>query len=600
MAISIIGQPDSVHPVFNPVIYYVDSTNKNQPSFRYVVQIFPAGGSTPIAEFKIAPRPLDGYGYVDVSKILQTRISRALNTSSSTWISADNFSDYAYDVKFGEEFVQTWNFNSYGSSTIGGIAYTRLIQTVTIPGNAQFFGAIGSSGQQIQTTLTPPLTPTDFRNALQGYFTILNIVDNYQIDISLPYIGAGTGVPGSTKFADNRKVQILNLASLSNRVAFNRAYSFKAWPSYAQTQIIANNSSTEILTDAPDDFTIWEWQSLYWNFFDNKTNNVQCVLFENDGGDEFQINTSSTGAFIKQVDVSPNATLSLLSGTAPLVKSTTKWYDVWATSLCCNDCQAIDVINTGTGPFNVSVTPAGTSNGAPYYTWNVSGTPYCLFYDPTLPHGWELRSGITVPSTSLGTVVATWNGPISILNCPPITGVPSGAFWFNTGGFVFSTVLTPCGTQTTEKKRIYIDDRCPINTTQLMFLDRAGSWSSFGFTLRTRETGTINRRSYLKELGDLSGGKYTYDVEEAGETTYHVDFSKQYVLNTDWMSDGMSEYFEQLLTSPEVYVRFQDSDTFWLRCVIVDNSFITERKKNKKLIRKTITVKLANEDPINV
>ena len=598
MAITIVGTPDQIHPAYNPVVYYLDSNNKNQPSFRYVVQIFPAGGATAIAELKIAPRVGDGYGYVDISKILQTRISRALNTSSNTFISGDANSVYAYDIKFGEEYVRTWAYNSYGSTTINGVNYTRLIQTVTTVPNQQFFGTVGSSGQQIYSKLDTPVN--DFRNALTGFFTILNIVNNFQIVVSLPFIGAGAGLPATVRFGDNRKFRDLNLAGLNNRVAFNRGYSFSAFPSYAQTQIIAGNASSEILTNAPDDFTIWEWQSLYWNFFDNKTNEVRCVLFENDGGDQFQMNTSSSASFIKQVDVSPSATVSTLSGTAPLVKPGTKWYEVWATDICCNDCQAIDVINTGTGPFNVSVTPAGTSGGAPFYTWTISGTPYCLFYDALLPSGWEVRSGITTPSTSLGTTVATWNGPIGPLSCPPITGVPGGAVWLNVGGFVFSTQLSVCAGQTTEKKRIYIDDRCPINTTQLLFLDRAGSWSSFGFTLRTKESGKVNRRTYLKELGGLSGGKYTYSREDTGTTTYHVDFSKEYTLNTDWMTDGMSEYFEELLTSPEIYVKFQDTDPYWFGCTIVDTNFTTERKKNKKLIRKTVTIKLANEDPINV
>lgn len=598
MAITIIGQPDPVSPVYNPLVYYLDSTNKNQPSFRYVIQIFPAGGSTAIAEFKIAPRVGDGFGYIDVSKILQTQITSALNTSSTTWISGDANSVYVYDIKFGEEFVRTWNYNNYGSQLVGSINYTRLIDTTFSPSNQQFFGTLGSNGQQVKSTLTT--LPNDFRNALQGFFTIVNINTNWDITISLPFIGVGAGLPGTLNFSDNRKTRVLNLASLSNRVAFNRGYSFSEFPSYQQAQIIAINSSSEIVTNAPDDFKIWDWQSLYWNFFDNKTNEVQCVIFENDGGDQFQINTSSTLSYIKQVNVSPSATLSLISGTAPLVKPGTKWYEVWGTDLCCNNCQAITVINTGTGPFNVDVIPAGTSGGAPFYTWTVSGTPYCLFYDIILPHGWEVRSGITIPSTSLGSVVATWNGPIGPLSCPPITGVPSGAFWFNVGGFVFSTQLTPCAGQTTEKKRIYIDDRCPINTTQLLFLDRSGSWSSFGFTLRSREGGQINRRGYIKELGNLVGNKYTYSREDTGQTTFHVDFSKQYTLRTDWMNDSMSEYFEELLTSPEIYVKFQSGDPYWFSCTISDTNFITERQKNKKLINKTITIKLANEDPINV
>ena len=598
MAITIVGQPDAIHPVFNPVIYYVDSNNKNLPSFRYIVQIFPAGGSTPIAELKIAPRPNDGYGYVDISKILQTRITRALNTGSSTWINADSFSDWPYDIRFGEEYVQTWNFNDFQFVQIGNIAYTSLTDLSSNPGNQQFFGTIGSSGQQIYARLNTPTN--DFRDAQTGYFTIVQVLDPWEIVLSLPWIGSGVGTPGTVRWADNRKVRVTNLASLTNRVAFNRAYSFNTFPSYSQTQIIAGNASSEILTNAPDDFRIWDWQKLYWNFFDNKTNEVRCVLFENDGGDQFQMNVSSAAAFIKQIDVSPSATVSVISGTAPLVKPTTKWYEVWATDTCCNDCQAINVINTNLNSFNLNINPTGVFNSAPWYGWSQGLTNYVMFYAPTLPTGWVVKSGITSPSTSLGTTVATWGGPIGPLTCPPITNTGLGQIWNNIGSFTFSTTLSVCSGQTTEKKRIYIDDRCPINTTQLLFLDRAGSWSSFAFTLRQQESGKITRRSYLKELGNLTGGKWNYNREDAGETIYHVDFSKEYTLTTDWMTDGMSQYFEELLTSPEVYIKFQDTDPHWFRCIIQENSFRTQRSKNKKLINKTITVKLANEDAINI
>lgn len=598
MAITIVGQPDQIHPVYNPVVYYVDSTNKNQPSFRYVVQIFPAGGSTPIAELKIAPRVGDGLGYVDISKILQTRISRALNTSSTTWINADNFSDYPYDIKFGEEYVQTWNFNDFQFVQIGNIAYTALIDLSSSPTNQQFFGTVGSSGQQIYAKLNTPTN--DFRDAQTGYFTIVQIQTPWKIVLSLPWIGSGVGTPGTVRFADNRKLRVTNLASSLNRVAFNKAYSFSAFPSYAQTQIIAGNASSQILTNVPDDYKIWEWQSLYWNFFDNKTNQVRCVLFENDGGDTFQINTNSTAVFMKQVDVSPNATLTTISGTAPLVKPTTKYYDVWATDGCCNDCQYINVINTGVNSFTLDINASGVFNSAPWYGWTAGSVNYVMFYAPSLPSGWVVKSGITSPSLSLGTTVATWGGSIGPLSCPPITNVGMGLIWNNVGTFSFSTTLGTCATQTTEKIRIYIDDRCPINTTQLLFLDRAGSWSSFGFTLRTTESGRINRRDYLKELGNLSGGKWTYNREDAGQTIYHVDFSKEYTLNTDWMPDGMSEYFEELLTSPEIYVKFQDTDPYWFRCIIQNTSFTTERQKNKKLIKKSVTIKLANEDPVNI
>jgi hypothetical protein len=58
----------------------------------------------------------------------------------------------------------------------------------------------------------------------------------------------------------------------------------------------------------------------------------------------------------------------------------------------------------------------------------------------------------------------------------------------------------------------------------------------------------------------------------------------------------MSEYFEQLITSPKAFIKI---DGFYYGCDILTDSTPIERLKNKRLIRKTIQVRLANDTPIN-
>ena len=61
----------------------------------------------------------------------------------------------------------------------------------------------------------------------------------------------------------------------------------------------------------------------------------------------------------------------------------------------------------------------------------------------------------------------------------------------------------------------------------------------------------------------------------------------------------MSVYFEELITSPQTFVKF-DGSVSWLACQIVNSNYTIERSKNKKLIRKTIEIRLANNDNINI
>ena len=57
MALSFIAQPPTPHPAYNPSVWFIDSTNKNLPGFRYIVQIYTSATSALLAEFKVAPRP---------------------------------------------------------------------------------------------------------------------------------------------------------------------------------------------------------------------------------------------------------------------------------------------------------------------------------------------------------------------------------------------------------------------------------------------------------------------------------------------------------------------------------------------------------------
>ena len=63
------------------------------------------------------------------------------------------------------------------------------------------------------------------------------------------------------------------------------------------------------------------------------------------------------------------------------------------------------------------------------------------------------------------------------------------------------------------------------------------------------------------------------------------------------MTDEMSVYFTELLTSPYVLMKL---DGKYYRASIVDNGGNVDRLKQKKMIKKQITVKLANQNAVNV
>jgi len=143
-----------------------------------------------------------------------------------------------------------------------------------------------------------------------------------------------------------------------------------------------------------------------------------------------------------------------------------------------------------------------------------------------------------------------------------------------------------------------IDQRCAINDFHLTFLDRMGSWGSFAFQLRYTENGAVTKQAFNKDVqGSVVDEQWTYANTEAGLTTFSSTVEKTYTLNTNWMSEEMAIYFQELISSPSVYF-FNGSE--YLACQVMDNTFEVEKKRNKNLFKKTVTIKLANQDKVNI
>ena len=161
--------------------------------------------------------------------------------------------------------------------------------------------------------------------------------------------------------------------------------------------------------------------------------------------------------------------------------------------------------------------------------------------------------------------------------------------------FYFTDGTAPPDSQT---YTFTIDQRCAINDYYLVFLDRMGSWGSFSFPLRSYETGTSTKQTFNKTVeGYVNGTEWSYTSDARGLTTYSSTVDKNIQLNTNWMSEEMAAYFQELITSPVVY--FWDG-TQYLACVVQETAFEVEKQRNKNLIKKTVNVKLANQDKVNL
>ena len=143
------------------------------------------------------------------------------------------------------------------------------------------------------------------------------------------------------------------------------------------------------------------------------------------------------------------------------------------------------------------------------------------------------------------------------------------------------------------------DDRCAINEDVLVYLDRMGSWQTFTFQLKTYEKGQITREQYNQHIdGEVESSQWVFGPPQTGFRTYNTNVSYSLDLNTNWMDQYNADRFQELLTSPQVY--YAKDNEFDLYCCTVDaTGFENFRQRNKKLIKQSVTIKLAQQVPIN-
>jgi hypothetical protein len=168
---------------------------------------------------------------------------------------------------------------------------------------------------------------------------------------------------------------------------------------------------------------------------------------------------------------------------------------------------------------------------------------------------------------------------------------------------------------------INIDRRILISESHILFLDRMGSWSSFAFQLKSYEKLNIKRETYNKDVpGSVVDSQWQYKSYEQGTVNFNTQVSKTIDLNTNWMTESAGVYFQQLVTSPQTYIKnvvyhiteegapLYDEDgciihipesTEYISCNVVNNTFDIQRERNKHLIRQQLQVRLSNNDIIN-
>lgn len=310
MSQTTIASPQVFSPAYNPLKFIIDSTNKNNTGFKYIFQVFEAGTSNKIGEYKMLPRVGDGYGEQDLSKLLQSQVSWDLNTLSTSWYNAPN-SRYLYDVKVGEEqlaeYFWTANLTNNGGNT-------------RVPATNTFVAGDQVIIEQADGGVANP--------QLEGLHTVISATTStFTVGVQFSSI-TDISINGTVHYADNRKLITLNVTTFSNYIAFNGAFRWLDWSVYDLYDYKLTFADKQWLTNQPQEFSCTLGQDLYLNLWSAKGHD-RIVFINSNGGIFYK--TINNADEISQVPCGPN-NYGVLVGTGELITNTVTWYDVYYTT----------------------------------------------------------------------------------------------------------------------------------------------------------------------------------------------------------------------------------------------------------------------------
>lgn len=486
MAITLISAPNDTNSAYNPNIWIFNSNQKGNPGFRYVINVTDNLGTALMQPRVIAPRPVDGYCFIDLSKSLSDLVNGDINLDNIALTSIDINGNFGleYTVRVQEEYNTNW---SYSDTEFVSGDITKIVQ---FPNTAPHPFNIGDTIEVIPTD--PNIRPN-----FNGLYTIIVppapiIPDSFSVYVNAPWMSTAAN-PGVIKFADNRKTRTSILYTSSTKFVYNSAIPFNNWnknyfnDNYVPSLI--NYEDISILSNLPNGFNINEEQQIIIPII-NSADEVNRVYFRR-----------SDGVILYK-----------------------------------------DIV-----PFSI---------------------PIVTYFDITLKSGFDsIEDELFVDGISYYDV---WVG--------------------NIDGIGDEYPLT-------KTLRINVNTDCnKTENFELLFEDRMGCYSSFAFSALSTKDLNVTKEDYNAPIKFDNNGEYDANTAYGNNIT-SIDFNEIYTLRTRAIKTSDEyKYFEELLTSPNVYFRYNGE---YYRCKLITSSLNTSIQ-NGKLRYREIQVQLANKNNTNL
>ena len=313
MAMSFIAKPTGFHPAYNTAKFIVDSTNKNNTAFEYIFQVFESGTSNEIGNYAVKPRFGDGYGEIDLSELLSAKLTSEIENADATSFYDALHSYYKYDVKIGERYIVSLPYTSNLHNNGG---FVRINVSNSFVAGDQVFITQADGG-----VANPQL---------EGFQTVTSATgSHFHVNVPWSTVTDAT-INGSIKYADNRRTITLNVINDLKKYVFNGVFDTVGMVNYTPNTYDLNSVNDFALTNLPTrEYVIANSAPLVLNFR-TQSSGSGSIRFANSNGDVLELGMVTTTEITAVNCGTYNLpTLSVVSGSNPLVKATTEWYDVY-------------------------------------------------------------------------------------------------------------------------------------------------------------------------------------------------------------------------------------------------------------------------------
>jgi hypothetical protein len=585
MALTIINTPQIIAPVYNPNYFIVDSTNKSQDNFEYLFDVYTSSGGTLIDRLirvRIPQEPISGYGVYNPMKILQSQIENEFKPNL-TGCSSQDYIEYSIIV--GEAYTYYWNFQSLFGTAVSG---TGCLLNVTLTGNTQHYYSVGDKINISNSSI----------DAYNGNWEVLQVPNNNQVVLDL-CVSSLSSTSGTTKLFNDEQTFFSSISITNEYFAHNAAIDTYDFIDYRIEGFVRDNyypsiSGTSWYTNAPNGYKVRienRGTMTYFNdIYTGSTYPLPNTLYieTNDGG-EFSIPLNCT-TNINDVGVLPwnlnnSSNITVISGSLPIIKTTTESYNIRLRNGITTAIR-MNYQYSGVTASTQTYYPIGLYNGKNYYSWNDGVNTFYLWYNSGL-QVWEVSNALGggtdyLYSTNSGSTYSPQIGQL-------------GVEYINGGTILFTQfrISSVTAIDLHEPFTFNLYDFCSkYENNEIIFMDKKGSWMPMNFELVSRKNVGVERKTYKQGL------EYNYGYLDRGNRVVQNNINYVFTINTNWLTESQSIYFEELLTSPEVYLNYNNSGNFIPINLTTTNQEI-KTKKNSRLIQYTLEYTLSN-NPIGM